>query len=219
MSEEKTRSLIRKLAEIMGEINRIPKSGRNEFHKYDYATEADIVEAVRGGMAARHVMMLPKVQSIEMKDLPGGKQLLCTLRVDFTLIDGDSGEAEVISVVGQGSDSGDKASYKAMTGAEKYALLKLFLIPTGDDPETEQAPRRPATNQRPTPARAVDEAPAEMGLTPHPKAAEERALALIAATDKVKLESITVTLGELAKAAGKEGAARIRKAYSTKAAA
>ncbi len=30
---------------------------------------------------------------------------------------------------------GDKGTYKAITGATKYALMKTFLLETGDDPE------------------------------------------------------------------------------------
>ena len=41
-------------------------------------------------------------------------------------------------MAGQGLDSGDKAPYKAMTGALKYALLQSFLLATGDDPEEER---------------------------------------------------------------------------------
>jgi len=37
--------------------------------------------------------------------------------------------------VGQGADKGDKGVYKAITGAKKYFIANLFLIPTDDDPE------------------------------------------------------------------------------------
>ena len=46
-------------------------------------------------------------------------------------------------VAGEGADVGDKAPYKAMTGALKYALLQSFLLSTGDDPEDEHANSRP----------------------------------------------------------------------------
>ena len=35
---------------------------------------------------------------------------------------------------------GDKGLYKAITGANKYFLFKLFQIETGDDPERDTAP-------------------------------------------------------------------------------
>jgi hypothetical protein len=54
----------------------------------------------------------------------------------------DSGEEIVAKVAGQGLDVGDKAPYKAMTGALKYALLQSFLLATGDDPEDERIDAR-----------------------------------------------------------------------------
>ncbi len=56
----------------------------------------------------------------------------------YTFTDVDTGEAITAKVAGQGLDSGDKAPYKAMTGALKYALLQSFLLATGDDPEEER---------------------------------------------------------------------------------
>lgn len=155
------RSLIRKLSEIMGEVDRVPKAGRNDFHKYDYATEADIAAAVRSAMAKRGVMLIPSVQKTDWSELPtkNGKMRLCTLTVLFTLHDGDSGETLEYVVLGEGSDSGDKATYKALTGAEKYALLKIFLIPTGDDPERDD---RPAPQPHPTPASGTGKRTAEL---------------------------------------------------------
>lgn len=139
------RSLVRKLAEVMGEVKRIAKNGRNDHFGYDFATEADIAEAVRDEMAKRHLMLFPDVIDEQWEKVPrknGGETRLCTLTVRFTVEDGDSGETRVFRMKGQGEDALDKATYKAMTGAEKFALLKLFLIPTGNDPERVDSPVR-----------------------------------------------------------------------------
>ena len=56
----------------------------------------------------------------------------------YTFTDVDTGEEITTKVAGQGLDAGDKAPYKAMTGALKYALLQSFLLATGDDPEDER---------------------------------------------------------------------------------
>ena len=153
-------SLFGKLSEVMGLVERVPKTGHNKFHGYDYATEADITSAVRSAMASRKLIMVPNVQQSEWSEVvtgAGKKERLCTLTVRFDVHDGESGESLSFVVLGQGQDSGDKATYKAMTGATKYALLKLFLIPTGDDPENEDAPAKAAP---PPPAgAAVAEAP------------------------------------------------------------
>lgn len=131
------RSLVKKLAEVKANVDRIAKNGHNDHFNYDFATESDIAAAVRKEMAARSLIMFPNVKHTEWEKVArrNGETKLCTLTVEFTIEDGDSGETRSFTIMGQGEDSLDKATYKAMTGAEKYALLKLFMIPTGDDPE------------------------------------------------------------------------------------
>ena len=164
--------LLRKLAVIMGEITRVPKRGHNEFHKYDYATEADIVESLRGAMSAQHVVLIPKLVGVENVKIAtrNGESVMTTVQMLFTFIDGDSGQSLKIPWQGCGADSGDKGYYKALTGAEKYVLLKTFLIPTGDDPEDEEpAAEKPKPNKQTrqdgTPRQTRREAPADV-VTP-----------------------------------------------------
>jgi hypothetical protein len=64
--------------------------------------------------------------------------------MNYRFVDARSGEELTVRVPGEGADSGDKAPYKAMTGALKYALLQSFLLATGDDPEDERADSRAA---------------------------------------------------------------------------
>ena len=142
MSEEK-RSLVRKLAEVTAALGRIPKNGFNKFHQYHYVLEADVVEAVRGEYAKRHLVLFPSVveeRTDQRTTKSGGLENLVTLKVDFTIEDGESGEARTFTIIGQGQDAGDKGPYKAMTGAVKYAVMKLHDLPTGDEPEAEDAP-------------------------------------------------------------------------------
>lgn len=136
--------LAKKLAAVMGAVKRIPKTGRNTFHGYDYATEADIVAAIRDELAQRHVILLPAILARTREPVGEKGQILTHLDMEFTFIDGETGERETRPWLGAGTDKEDKGAYKAMTGGEKYFLLKTFLVPTGDDPEqeTEQPARR-----------------------------------------------------------------------------
>ena len=58
------------------------------------------------------------------------------MQYTFWTVDGTSVEC---SVIGEGMDSGDKATNKAMAIAHKYALLQTFCIPTEDmiDPDSQ----------------------------------------------------------------------------------
>ncbi len=152
-------SLVTKLAQVMAAVERVPKRGRNEFHHYDYATEADIVATVRQELASRHVMLIPAVLGITREPIGEKSDVLTTLQMEFTFEDGDTQENLTRPWLGCGSDKGDKGIYKAMTGGEKYFLLKTFLMPTGDDPEADEKPKA----QKP---QYVVTAPAAAGPSP-----------------------------------------------------
>jgi hypothetical protein len=132
-------SLFGKLAKIIGEISRVPKRGRNEFHKYDYVTEADLLDAVRAKLAEANVAYFFSVLSVETRELPGNPKggPITQVTVSATFADGDTGETWMVHGAGAGQDAGDKGLYKAITGAQKYLLMKTFMVPTGDDPEVD----------------------------------------------------------------------------------
>lgn len=159
-------SLVTKLAAVMQAIERIPKRGRNDFHKYDYATEADIVSAIRSELATRQVMLIPAITGMQRDPVGEKGSVLTTLTMEFTFMDGESNETIVRPWIGAGTDKEDKGAYKAMTGGEKYFLLKTFLIPTGDDPEVhdvkESKPPARETSAIPS-ARERENPPARSG--------------------------------------------------------
>src|SRR3990167_10973423 len=134
-------NLITKLVEVMDSINRIAKRGKNTFHNYTYATEMDILEAVRSELAKRNVFVSTTIKEKEVTEYQTDKGKLARLTqitTSHTFINGDRPEEKMtVSSYGQGDDQGDKGGYKAITGAMKYFLMKTFLIPTGDDPEND----------------------------------------------------------------------------------
>jgi len=124
----------------MKEVQYIEKKGYNSFNNYKYATESDVQEKVREVLADQNVIMLPDVvehSTREHKNRKGNTEYIATVKVKFTFFDGETGEEIAIHTSGEGQDAGDKAVYKAITGAQKYALMKAFMIPTGDDPEAD----------------------------------------------------------------------------------
>lgn len=148
MSEKRT--LVSKLAEVMKRVKYIRKAGFNDFHRYAYATEADVNEHVREVLAELNVVMIPNVKSHSVREhvnAKGKTEYIVTVGVEFTFYDGDSGETITFMTYGEGQDAGDKGTYKAITGAQKYALMKAFMIPTGDDPESDSGVDRRNASQ------------------------------------------------------------------------
>jgi len=151
-------SLVKKLCEIGATLSFIQKRGKNEFHVYKYATEADIVSAIRLEMYKRHVFLIPNFishtrEQIERQSGKGDqvkitRTALTDVMIQWTWHDGETGETLACHVPGCGEDSGDKGTYKAFTGSEKYLLLKTFLIPTYDDAEQLTPADKKALQQR-----------------------------------------------------------------------
>lgn len=143
--------LAAKLARILGELGKVEKTGRNDFHHYDYLKEDDLVWAIRPKLADAGIFVFESTVSQHLEVLETGvdergnvrKALITTVATQHTFMDGETGEQFTVMSQGQGADNGDKGAYKAITGAQKYFLYKNFMIATGDDPEAD-----PKTDER-----------------------------------------------------------------------
>jgi len=132
--ESKNVGIAQKILNIMGKIQPVVKDGWNDFQKYKYVMEGDILELIRPLLIEERLVIIPSVVSV--RELPQqGKQLVTEAGVDYLIIDLDSGEQITTRWYGYGGDTGDKGIYKAYTGANKYCLLKTFGIYTFDDAE------------------------------------------------------------------------------------
>jgi hypothetical protein len=148
-------ALFEKIALVMAEVDRIPKRGRNDFHKYDYVLETDLVDEVRQKLAAKNVALIPSLNSIAERPYTtekGKNSVVTTANVTFTFVCGDTGAMFRADWAGQGDDPADKGLYAAYTGALKYFLMKTFLIPTGDDPEANTQTDQRAQGRQAPPA-------------------------------------------------------------------
>jgi len=157
-------SLYKKLLAVLSEVDRIPKNGHNAHFNYDYVLDADLVDHIRPLMVKHNLLMLPNVEETTQNGN------IATAKMRYRFIDPETGDSEDVFFTGQGQDTGDKGYYKAYTGAEKYCLMKTFLVATGDDPErdNDDAPRR-KENAKPPPAPKPVEQPkpaAPIGTAP-----------------------------------------------------
>jgi hypothetical protein len=137
-TEKSLKNLASKMIQIMRDVEYVQKTGKNSFHKYSYATEADIAAAFSTAMKNSGVFMFSSItdrECITYKTAGNKDSFLVTVKLEVTFVDSDSGETFTSTFFGDGTDFGDKGIYKAITGAQKYALMKTFLLQTGDDPE------------------------------------------------------------------------------------
>ena len=108
----------------------------NITNAYKAVSEADILKAVN---EAEHKVGLVSYQdSLEIitQTQPGQGANVIRVKVGMRIVNIDNPEEFIIVYgLGDGIDRGDKACGKAVTYATKYALMKGYKIPTGDDPD------------------------------------------------------------------------------------
>lgn len=121
------------LRKMLKEKGVLKKGGRNDFSKYSYFTEAQYKELFTELFS--EVGLELKFTEIEYATFDAGKSNGRMPKLQFTLMDIDTGYGEETVITGEGLDTGDKAGYKAYTGALKYYLANTFMVATGDDPE------------------------------------------------------------------------------------
>ena len=133
------------IAKAMGKIGAIGKdsSAQNYSGKtmYKFRGIDAVYNALNPVMAELGLFVVPEVLEQtreERQSTNGGNLIYSILKIRFTMYAPDSSNVSCV-VVGEGMDSGDKASNKAMSVALKYAMFQLFMIPTEDmaDPDAE----------------------------------------------------------------------------------
>ena len=103
---------------------------------------ADLACAVGDILSELGVVVIPQLQSISTETPRSSNERIARIVMNYRFVDARSGDELTVRVAGEGADTGDKAPYKAMTGALKYALLQSFLLASGDDPEDERGDMR-----------------------------------------------------------------------------
>jgi hypothetical protein len=137
MSSEKI--IYTKMSTIMQECGAITKNRKNDHQGYMFRGIDDVYNMCHDICAKNQVFTTTKILSEkheERQSKSGGLNIWRLYKIEYTFwaIDGSSVSTEVI---GEGMDSGDKGSYKAMAGAQKYALIQALQIETNEkiDPE------------------------------------------------------------------------------------
>lgn len=156
------------LSEVGREIGYVQKGGTNKAQSYKYASAEQVLKKANEALFSRGVSVSSSaeivyfnVEKYERTNDYGTKTLFRTdAAVHLSLTFHLGGETRTVEGVGSATDTGDKAVFKANTGALKYVLANAFLISWGDDPEADESvdkeaapPKKPAAKKR-APAKA-----------------------------------------------------------------
>lgn len=138
------KNLYAKILAVMKDVEYLKKDDEVKagYSSYKAITEEKVTSAVGDSMRRHGLVIFPinieeRREDMEVERTSGKTALdrLTTVRITYKIADVETGEAETLMSVGTGIDTQDKGVGKAMTYAYKYALLRTFAIPTGEDPD------------------------------------------------------------------------------------
>lgn len=129
------------MSAIMDEVGAVAKDKRNQQQGFNYRGVDDFYNALNSVMAKHKVFTTSEIMEKSREERPskqGGVLAFTCLKIRYTFW-AEDGSSVWSEVEGEGMDSGDKSSNKAMSVAHKYALLQAFCVPTQDmdDPDKE----------------------------------------------------------------------------------
>ena len=144
--ETKEMNIFQKMEAITNELGFVAKNlnvAVSKKNSYKATGEVDVLEAVKplenkyGVYSYAIDREIIESDTLTQNTQYGEKtSLFLRMKVTYRFVNTDNPQdyIETISFA-EGIDSGDKASGKAMTYADKYALMKAYKISTGEDPD------------------------------------------------------------------------------------
>jgi hypothetical protein len=124
-----------RMAAVMADIEAIAKGQTNASQGFKYRGIDDVYNSLHTILAKHQIFTTPEVlvkDREERTNKSGTVLAFTTLRMKYTFWTVDGSNVSCV-VEGEGMDSGDKSSNKAMAVAHKYALTQTFVIPTAEE--------------------------------------------------------------------------------------
>jgi len=140
---------------IIAIIDALPAIGRNQRNiqqNFNFRGIDDVLNALKPLLATHGVHYAPTVleRIYEPRQTGGGKIMHTVhLHVSWTFY-GAQGDSITCATWGEGTDMGDKATNKALTASQKYALFNVFSIASEDQASTDSDGHAAEETQGPT---------------------------------------------------------------------
>ena len=137
---------------VMSDVGVIGKNTKNTQQGFMFRGIDAVMNALQPAMLKNHIFVVPEVLDQtreERQTAKGGTLIYSILKMRYTFYAEDGSSISAV-IIGEGMDSGDKASNKAMSIAFKYACFQVFCIPTEEmkDPDAECHQVAPKTIQQ-----------------------------------------------------------------------
>jgi len=155
------------IAAVMGEIGAVGKTSKNAQQGFMFRGIDAVMNAINPALIKFKLFIVPEIldQTREERTTSKGGVLIYSIcKIKFTFYAEDGSNISAV-VIGEGMDSGDKATNKAMSIAFKYACFQVFCIPTEEmvDPDSEC---HEVSNKEPAVKEPKEEKKSELMATP-----------------------------------------------------
>lgn len=132
----------------MGRTGAIGKDKKNQQQGFKYRGVDDVMNALQPVFTEFMIFCTPRVIDVKREERTtknGGAMTYTVVTVEYTFYAADGSSVSCV-VCGEGMDSADKSTSKAMSIAFKYACFQLLCIPTEEtapDPDREYHEKLP----------------------------------------------------------------------------
>lgn len=124
-------NIFQRIGKVMEDVEYIQKKDQAaKGLPYKFVSHDQVVGALHKAFVNYGIVFTTTIASLKQD----GNRTTVEVEVAFINID-DPQDKHVATFYGQGIDQQDKGIGKAVSYATKYALLKTFMLETGDDPE------------------------------------------------------------------------------------
>jgi hypothetical protein len=126
-------NLYQRISAVMQDVTYLQKDGHVQYKNVNYkaVSETKVTAAVRSSLIQYGLVVIPHTIQNHKKE-----GTLTSVDVAYKIVNIDNPEEfEIVMSAGSGNDTGDKGIGKALTYAYKYLFLRMFAIPTGEDPD------------------------------------------------------------------------------------
>lgn len=145
--------LYAKMAAVMAELSNIPKTGKNTHFNYSFVTADAVADKVRDLLSSKGVAFFASIVGRELLEVRKGSEKTdpktgevtrvvainsrWVVNFAFTFADSETGATETQTWTAEADSGDDKGINKCATAAEKYFLLKTFIVSSADEPDAD----------------------------------------------------------------------------------
>ena len=145
---------------VMEYIGSIGKGRKNPQQGYNFRGIDDVLNNLQPALIKAGVFVIPRISELcreERQTKAGGTMIYTTVRGEYDFISAEDGSKVTACTYGEGMDTSDKSTNKAMSAALKYAIIQAFSIPTEELLDSERDHIEPKPKQKPATVQSKDD--------------------------------------------------------------